>query len=131
MKIIYYPKKTRVIKAIKEDDPILMLASIDGKNMIVASVDDALEHHVLLRKLNMKETGIDQYFRVVVNKSGADWTFVCPSDYKDITNKKQRIETYWVDGHKVISQALIAIGYMVDLVIPKRYRRHLDIIGEG
>jgi len=131
MKVIYYPKKSSVLKAMKHDDPLLMLASFDGKNVIVASVDDALEHNVLLRKLNMKESGIDQYFRVVVNRSGADWTFVCPSDYKNINNKKQRIETYWVDGHKVISQALIAIGYMVDLVIPKRYRRHLDIIGEG
>ena len=131
MKIIYYPNKGKTIKAMKDDDPLLMLASFDGKNVIVASVDDALEHNVLLRKLNMKESGIDQYFRVVVNKSGADWTFVCPSGYKGIKKKKQRIETYWIDGHKVISQALIAIGYMVDLVIPKRYRRHLDIIGEG
>jgi len=131
MKIIYYPDKITAIKAMKHDDPLCILASFDGKNVIVASVDDALEHNVLLKKLKIKETDIDKYFRVIVNKSGADWTFVCPSDYKNIKNKKQRIETYGVDGHKIISQALIAIGYMVDIVIPKRYRRHLEMLKEG
>ena len=130
MKITYYPNKKKVSKAMKDDDPLLLLVSFDGKSVLIGSVDDALEHNVLLKKINKKETAIDSYFRVVVNKSGADWTFVCPSDYKNIGNKKQRIETYWIDGHQCISKALIAIGYMVDLVIPKRYRRHLDMIGD-
>lgn len=130
MKITYYPDKKKVNKAMKDDDPLLLLVSFDGKSALVGSVDDALEHNILLKKLNVKEMAIDSYFRVVVNKSGADWTFVCPSDYKNIGNKKQRIETYWTDGHQQISRALIAIGYMVDIVIPKRYRRHLDMIGD-
>jgi hypothetical protein len=130
MKLTYYPDKKKVNKAMKDDDPLLLLVSFDGKSALIGSVDDALEHNVLLKKLNKKETAIDSYFRVVVNKSGADWTFVCPSDYKNIRDKKQRIETYWTDGHQHISRALIAIGYMVDLVIPKRDRRHLDMMGD-
>ena len=130
MKIIYYPNKRTVTKAIKDDDPMLLLASFDGNQAIIASVDDALEHNVLLRKLNMNETLIDSYFRVVVNKSGADWTFVCPTGYMGMNNKEKRIETYWMDGHRIISKALIAVGYMVDIIIPKRYRRHLDMLGD-
>jgi len=126
MQVKYFPNKARVNKAVKNNDPIIMLASFDGKTVLIAGIDDALEHHVLLKKMGYKETDIDLYFRLVVNRSGADWTFVCPSDYKGIANRRKRIEAFWVDGHRVISEALKTIGYMVDIVIPKRFRRHIE-----
>ena len=129
MKVKYFPGKAQVSKAIGNDDPIIMLASLDGKTVLVAGIDDALEHHVLLKKMGHKETEIDSFFRVVVNKNGADWTFVCPAGYKEISDRRKRIESFWVDGHRVISEALRAIGYMVDITIPKRYKRHMEQIG--
>ena len=129
MKIKYYPNKATVSRAIKTDDPLLMLVSFDGKNLLVSNIDDAFEHVILLKKLRFRETDIDSYFRVIANKEGADWTFVCPSDYKGITDKKQRIETFYSDGFSIIRKALDAIGYNVDINIPTRYRRHIDIMG--
>lgn len=129
MKIEYYPNKKKVEQAKKDDDPLLMLVSFDGKKLLISNIDDAFEHVILLKKLGHKETEIDSYFRAIANKKGADWTFVCPSDYKGITDKRQRIETFYSDGFNVIRKALESIGYNADINIPTRYRRHVDIMG--
>jgi len=131
METKYYPNKEKVEQAMQDDDPLLMLVSFDGQKVLLSNIDDALDHVVLLKKLGSRETDIDSYFRVIANKEGADWTFVCPSNYKGITNKKQRIETYWADGFNIIRQALDAIGYKVEITIPKRYRRPIKIMGNS
>lgn len=131
MKIIYYPDKKKVGEAIKADSPLLVLVAHDSTRLLVADIDDALEHVILLRKLEMRETEIDSYFRLVVNKSGADWTFVCPSDYKGIKDRTRRIEKYYNDGVDIITHALNKIGYKVPIDIPKRFRRHFEILGNG
>lgn len=131
MKITYYPDKEKVDKAMQDDDPLLMLVSFDKERLLISNIDDALDHVVLLKKLGFRETDIDSYYRVIANKEGADWTFVCPSNYKGITNKKQRIETYYADGFEAIRKALDAIGYKVEITVPKRYRRHIDIMGNN
>ena len=128
MEILYYPDKAKVEKTMEDDDPLLVLISFDGRKLLISGIDDALDHVLLLKKLGFRETDIDSYFRVVVNKEGADWTFVCPSNYKGIHNKKLRIETYYADGFEVIRRALDKIGYQVEITIPKRYRRHIDIM---
>lgn len=129
MEILYYPDEGTVNQAIKNDDPLLVLVSFDEKRILISNIDDAMEHLILLKKLEFKENDIDSYFRIIVNRDGADWTFVCPSNYKGITNKKQRIETYYADGFSTIGKALKAIGYNVNISIPKRYKRHIDIMG--
>lgn len=129
MEILYYPDKKTVDEAIKNDDPLLMLVSFDANKLLISNIDDALEHTILLKKLGFKETEIDSYFRIIANKEGADWTFVCPSNYKGITNKKQRIETFYADGFSAIRKGLDAINYHIEINIPKRYRRHVDIMG--
>ena len=58
--------------------------------------------------------------------TAADWTFVCPSNYRGIPDKQRRIAEFYKDGFWCISQALAEIGYFVELRIPKRYRRHFD-----
>ncbi len=131
MESIYYPDKAKVLQSMKDDDPILLLISFDGKRALLSNIDDAMEHIILLKKLGFKETDIDSYFRVIVNKSGADWTFVCPSGYKNIPNKKHRIETYYSDGIGIIGKALEEIGYNVEITVPKRYRRHVDLMSNG
>ena len=98
MKIKYYPNKRKVSQAITDDDPLLMLVSFSSKDIIVSNIDDAMEHVILLKKVGRRETEIDSYFRVIANKDGADWTFVCPSDYKGIADKQRRMETYYADG---------------------------------
>jgi len=95
--------------------------------MLIANIDDAPEHNILLKKLNHSELDVDKYFRVIMNKDGADWTFVCPSDYKNIPNRKKRITAFYNDGIDAINEALKMIGFNIEIYIPKRYSRHLDI----
>jgi hypothetical protein len=126
MKINYYPNKQRVNTAIKHDDPFLMLVSFDGALSIVGHIDDTSEHYLLLKKAGFNESDIDKYFRIVVNKSGASWTFVCPSSYLNISDRNRRLTRYYENGIDEISKALKAIGYNVPIDIPARYRRHFD-----
>jgi len=128
MIIKYYPEKNNVNEAMQVNDPLLMLVSYDGNEILLANIDDAFEHHILLKKLNYKETEIDKFYRVVLNQEGADWTFVCPKDYKGISNQEKRIETFYNDGVTQISKAIKTIGYKADIQIPQRYRRHFNML---
>lgn len=129
MKFIYYPDKRTVNKAVKNDDPLLVLLSYDGKAGIVSNIDDAMEHVILLKKVGRKETEIDSFFRLVVNRQGADWTFVCPADYQGIKDRAKRIEKFYNVGHKIIEEGLRQLGYDVPIKIPPRFRRHFTELG--
>lgn len=126
MNTIKHPSEEAVNKAIAEDEPLLALISFDGKTAIISQIDEAMEHHILLMKAGYNDTDIDKFFRIVLDKSGADWTFVCPPDYKGIQFKDKRIEAFYKDGFAVISEFLHSIGYLVGINIPKRYSRHLN-----
>lgn len=128
MTIINYPSAEEVEKAIAADEPMLMLVSFDGGEIIVSQIDEAVEHHILLAKVDRKQTEIDRYFRVVFDKDGADWTFVCPPDYKNISRKDVRIRSFYRDGFTAIAAALESLGYFVGINIPTRYRRHFDMM---
>ncbi|MBQ5319690.1 MAG: hypothetical protein J6K17_11390 [Oscillospiraceae bacterium] len=130
MNITYYPDGETVKTAMEQDEPLLVLISFDGEQIIASQIDDAVEHHILLRKVDLPDTDIDKYFRIVLDRSGADWTFVCPPDYSGITRKDKRIERFFKDGMTVIPKALNEIGYDVEVEIPKRYRRHFDMMGD-
>ena len=131
MNIIKYPSDESVNKAIAADEPLLAVISFDGKTAVMSQIDEAMEHHILLMKAGYKDTDIDKFFRIVLDKSGADWTFVCPPDYKSISYKDKRIEAFYKDGFAVISDFLHSIGYLVGIDIPKRYRRHLDAMNDN
>lgn len=130
MNIIYYPDESSVTDAMKHDEPLLVLISFDGEQVIVSQIDAAVEHHILLRKAGFPDTDIDKYFRLVVNREGADWTFVCPSTYNSVTRKEKQIEDFFKDGMQIIPNALKQLGYDVPVEIPKRYRRHFDMMGD-
>ena len=130
MNIIKSPSEEAVNKAMAADEPLLALISFDGQTAIMSQIDEAVEHHILLMKSGFKDTDIDKFFRIVLDKDGADWTFVCPPDYKGIQYKDKRIEAFYKDGFAVISDFLHSIGYLVGINIPKRYRRHLDVLSE-
>ncbi|MBQ7784124.1 MAG: hypothetical protein IJ368_09155 [Oscillospiraceae bacterium] len=130
MNIIYYPDRESVTAAMEHDEPLLVLISFDGETLITSQIDEAVEHHILLRKTGYTDTDIDKYFRLVVDHSGADWTFVCPPDYSSITRKDKRIESFFKDGMTIMPKALAQIGYDVPIEIPKRYRRHFDMMGD-
>lgn len=105
------------------DDPLLMLVSYDGSEMLLSNIDDSFEHIILLRQLNYRDSDIDKFFRVIVNQQGADWTFVCPSNYKSIEDKSIRIQEFFNDGIDQISKALKEIKYEnAQINIPSRYR---------
>ena len=129
MTIIKYPSEEAVNQAIQKDEPLLVLISYDEERVIMSSVDDAPEHHILLKLAGLSELDIDQYFRIVLDKSGADWTFVCPPDYKGITNKQYRLSQFYKDGFTAISHALSELGYLVGINIPTRYQRYFDMLG--
>lgn len=124
----YYPDKETVEKAIELDDPLLLLVAFDESISLVANIDDALEHSVLLKKLGHKETELDVFYRVMLNHQGADWTFVCPSDYKGIKGRDKRIETFYNNGILSIAKAIDFLGYKATITIPDRYRRHFDAL---
>jgi hypothetical protein len=128
MNIIKYPSEEAVAKAMTADEPLLALISFDGQTAIMSQIDEAMEHHILLMNAGFKDTDIDKFFRIVLDRSGADWTFICPPDYKNIPFKDKRIEAFYKDGFAVISGFLHSIGYLVGINIPKRYRRHLDVL---
>ena len=128
MKIIKYPSEEALNNAISADEPLLVLISFDGNTAIMSHIDEAVEHHILLMKTGYKDTDIDKFFRIVLDKSGADWTFVCPPDYKNIPFKDKRIEAFYKDGFSVISEFLHSIGYLVGINRPKRYSRHMNVL---
>lgn len=128
MNVLYYPDENSVTAAMEQDEPLLVLVSFNGEQIIVSQIDDAVEHHILLRKAGFSDTDIDKYFRLVVDRSGADWTFVCPPDYSSIARKDKRIEGFFKEGMQIIPNALRQLGYNVPIEIPKRYRRHFDMM---
>ena len=130
MKIIYAPEEKNVLQAIEHDDPLLVLIAFDGKQMIIGNIDDFLEHHILLKKAGFPEGTLEDYFRIIVNKSEASWTYVCPGSYMNITNREFRLKKYSENGIDQITRALKLLNYDVPIDIPKRYRRHFDALKE-
>lgn len=126
MNIIKYPSETDVNNAVNRKEPLLILISFDGERVIMSHIDEAVEHHILLLKAGFSDKEIDKYFRLVLDSDGADWTFVCPPDYKSISDKTRRIRQFYKDGFAVISDVLQELGFMVGINIPRRYRRHFD-----
>lgn len=128
MNVLKYPNEQEFDNAVNADEPLLVLISFDGEEVIASQIDDAMEHTILLRLAKNSDKDIDKYFRLVVDHEGADWTFVCPPDYSSITRKEKRIEEFFKDGMRVIPKVLKAMGYDVPVAIPKRYRRHFNIM---
>ncbi|MDE7302781.1 MAG: hypothetical protein K2N60_05630 [Oscillospiraceae bacterium] len=125
MEIIKYPDEENFLDAVNADEPLLVLISFDGSRLIASQIDEAVEHHILLKKAGFPDTDIDKYFRLVVDKSGADWTFVCPENYSS-----KKVKEFFKDGMRIIPAALKQIGYDVPIEIPKRYKRHFDLMGD-
>ena len=130
MKYTYVPSEERVREAMQQDEPMLAAITFDGEQAILSPIDDSMEHHIMLMNAGKKSTDIDQYFRIVFDRSGADWTFVCPPDYNGIPWKDKRIERFYKDGFAVISEFLHSVGYLVGISIQKRYARHLNVRGD-
>lgn len=119
-----------VDSAIAHDEPLMAVISFDGERAYVCHLDDGVEHHILLQKAGQPSTDIDRYFRIIFDQDGADWTFICPPDYRGIACKNKRIQTFYRDGIAAISEFLSELGYLCDIKIPKRYQRHLNAMLE-
>lgn len=131
MEIIYYPNKEKVENSMNEDSPLLMLISYDGKQVIISNIDDSFEHIILLRSVGFPDINIDKYFRIVANKDGADWTFVCPENYKLILDKQKRIKQFFDDGITIMSKVLEEFNIKPEINIPTRYRRHFNMLKDN
>lgn len=131
MEIIRYNDYAKVEDAIKNNEPLMAVIAFDGSKAYVSHLDDGVEHHILLMKAGYRGTEIDQFYRIIFDKDGADWTFICPPDYKNIPFRDKRIKQFYRDGIATISEFLSEFGYLCDIQIPKRYKRHLDaMLGE-
>ena len=130
MEIIEYNDYESVKNAREKDEPLMAVISFDGSKAYVCHIDDGVEHHILLMKVGYKGTETDEFFRIIFDKDGADWTFICPPDYKNITYKSKRIKQFYKDGISAISEFLADFGYLCDIKIPKRYSRHLNVMLE-
>lgn len=108
------------------DEPLMALIAVDGSLAYVSLLDDGFEHHILLSKMEGNDNNLDKFFRIIFDRSGADWTFVCPVDYRNMTNKEKRIKRFYDDGYYEIKNFLKEIGYNTEVNIPKRYSRHLN-----
>lgn len=131
MKYLKYPDEATLDAYLAKKEPLLIAISFDGGTVLISRMDDSFEHHILLAHFGIKQTDIDKYFRIVVDEDTADWTFVCPPDYRGITDdRKRRITAFYNDGITAISKVLADIGYYSDIRIPKRYRRHFEALGD-
>ena len=129
--IKYYGTDTEKKEFLNHDDePLMAVIAFDGSKAIVALLDEAVEHHILLANA-IDSYDIDKYYRIIFDNEGADWTFVCPPDYKGISSKEKRIEQFFKDGVDTITEFLKAIDYDVPINIPRRYRRHMDYLNNS
>lgn len=108
-------------------EPLIVAIRYDESVAVAGLLDEGVEHAVLLRKVIGSDMELNRYFRIVVDQDGADWTFVCPVNYKNISNKEKRIMEFYKDGIAVIKKFLNQIGYPENIEIPKRYRRNMDL----
>lgn len=121
MNIIKYPTEDAVRDAMAADEPLMVLISFDGSEAIMYAAKGICDSN---------DDNYLRFFRIILDKSGADWTFVCPPDYKNIPSEDKRIEDFYKEGFTAISDFLLSIGYLVGIDIPKRYRRHLNVLSE-
>ena len=126
MKITEINEYTSVETAVKNNEPLMAVISFDSERAYVCHLDEGVEHHILLMKAGQPATDIVKYFRIVFDRDGADWIFVCPPDYKGIPYSDKRIKQFYRDGIGAISEFLSELGYLCDIQIPKRYKRHFD-----
>lgn len=130
MTYLKHPDAKTVDLHIEGKEPLLIAISFDGEKVLMSHIDDSVEHHILLSHFQVSPQDIDKYFRIAVDIESADWTFVCPPDYRGISDRKRRITAFYNDGITAISRVLADIGYFSDIRIPKRYRRHFDVMGD-
>ena len=126
MDIRYFPDKESVDALLSANEPVLVLIDFEGKTALVGDIDEYAEHHILLAHAGYDSRDIDRFLRFVADGEGADWTFVCPPDYKGIKDKQRRIERFYSDGLETAKAAFEKIGISGEIVIPKRYKRHFD-----
>ena len=117
MEIINLPDKQSVIEALHNDEPMISAIGTDGQTAILAPLDYGFEHHILISQAGYKETDIDKFFRIIFDKSGADWTFVCPPDYKNISPESYMINIFYKDGLSEIEEFLTMVGYCISINI--------------
>lgn len=126
MDIRYFPDKESVEALLSANEPVLVMIDFEGKTALVGDIDEYAEHHILLAHAGYDSRAIDKFLRFVADGEGADWTFVCPPDYKGIKDKQRRIERFYSDGLETAKAAFEKIGISGEIVIPKRYKRHFD-----
>jgi hypothetical protein len=121
MQIHTYPETLNILSAIQAGDVLITLISFDGARAVIGCAGECMEHHILFSKAGLPSLDIDKYFRIVFDNESADWTFVCPPEYKNIADKARRITAFYRDGFDIISAFLAEVGLFVGIKIPKQF----------
>jgi hypothetical protein len=126
MTITKYTEHLDLADAMAKGEPFLAVISLDGEQAYLAHSDEVMQHHILLSKVGLPSDDIDNYFRISFDRHSADWTFICPPNYKNLADRSSRIAEFYKDGFAAISRFLAESGLLVDIKILKRFRRHTD-----
>lgn len=125
MNITYYPTEDIVKSAMQQDDPLLAIISFDGAAAAIAPIDDAVEHHILIKKSGLP-ANIDEFFESLSIRKAQTGHSSVPAIINRFQISEGDLPAFYKDGFALITELLSEIGYFVDVTIPKRYRRHFD-----
>ena len=84
-----------------------MLISYDEARVIMSSVDDAPEHHILPKLAGFSELDIDQYFPIVLDKSG----LFCPLFFMRINPSISPHKRFYASPIKDTRHALKSLAH--------------------
>ncbi|MBR3282009.1 MAG: hypothetical protein IKI56_01780 [Ruminococcus sp.] len=117
MDMIRYPSDEVIDEAVRSDKPLIAAISHDGFTAVVAPLEEAGEHSILLALTGLPGLDVRDFFRISFNSLTADWHFGCPPEYKDISDSSKRLSAYYKDGLRTIPEFLVMFGYFSKLNI--------------
>ncbi|HRR76558.1 MAG TPA: hypothetical protein P5191_07065 [Ruminococcus sp.] len=117
MNIIRYPSAEAINEAVRRDSRLIAAISHDGSSAVVAPIEEAGEHSLLLVLSGHTDTNVKNFFKIQFNSTSADWDFTCPAGYRAIPDSSQRTSAYYNDGLRKIPEFLVMFGYFSKLNI--------------
>lgn len=128
MNYIYSPSEDEVKACMSETEPLIVAIAFDGSETLIGTLEEGVEHHILLMKCGRSSLDLDKYFRFYVDDKHIEWTFACPPNYKNIGIEGRRITQYYKDGFDAIIDFKNTFGCDVGIDIPSRYRYQLKLM---
>ena len=117
MNIIRYPSAEAVNNAVAEDSPLLAAVFADESAAVVCPLEEAGEHSILLMNAGYDYSDSEKCFRLVFDTQAANWSFICPKEYKGISDRQEALSAFYRDGLRIIPEFLTLMGYFTQIKI--------------